>query len=114
MNNCIGNEYPSIGDAYAGSGNSFLVIELKVVNNGYESFSVDPGYFKLATPNFNYKISPVTYYLDKIGKRTLPSGSIPNGGTISGCVAYEVPSGTNDYNIKYDGWENVNIGYNCE
>jgi hypothetical protein len=114
MNNCIGNEYPSIGDAYAGSGNSFLVIELKVVNNGYESFSVDPGYFKLATPNFNYKISPVTYYLDKIGKRTLPSGSIPNGGAISGCVAYEVPSRTSGYNIRYDGWEKVNIEYNCD
>jgi len=113
MNNCQGTEYSAIGDATPSPGNVFIVAEVKLENHGYQSFSVDPADFVLSTSSFNHKSSPVTYYLDKIGKSSLPVGSLPDGGNIDGYIAFEVPQGTSDYKVKYDGWEKVNLEYNC-
>jgi hypothetical protein len=113
FNNCHGTMYPAIGEAKPLGGNVFIVAGLSIENHGYDSFSVDPGIFILATNSFEYKSSPATYYLDRVGLKPLPSGNLPNGGNIDGYVAFELPSGTSNYNVRYGGWENVEITYNC-
>lgn len=113
LDNCQGTEYSSIGDATPIGGSTFIVAGLIIENHGYDSFSVDPGTFILSTKSFEYKSSPATYYLDKVGLKPLPSGNLPNGGSIEGYVAFEVPSGTRNYEVQYGGWENVEIQYIC-
>lgn len=113
LNGCQLTEYPAIGEARPAGGNVFIVAGLSIENHGYESFSVNPSIFKLATSSFVYESSPATYYLDKIGLKSLPSGNLPNGGSIEGYVAFEVPSGNRNSKVQYGGWEKVEIQYIC-
>ena len=113
MNNCQGTEYSEIGSAKPSDGNIFLVVGLIIENHGYDSFSLDPSSFSIVVNNFGYRNSPATYYLDKVGKKILPSGNLNNGGSIDGYVAFEIPSGSQDYNVTYTGWEDIKPRYQC-
>lgn len=113
MNNCRGIEYLKIGDTRPMENYIFIVMGLNIKNNGYESFSVDPSYFKLSTEGSKYDHSPLTYYLDRDGKEPLISDSLANGESVNGYVAFEVPQAIAAYQVIYQGWEDVEIQYIC-
>lgn len=113
LNNCQGTEHSEIGGVKPSAGNSFVVMGLSIENHGYDGFSVDPSSFSASINGFDYKISPTTYYLDRAGFKPLPSGNLRNGASITGYVAYEIPSGYKDFKVQYAGWEDVKVQYAC-
>lgn len=113
MDNCHGTEYSEIGSSKPSGGNVFLVAGLIIENHGYDSVAVDPSSFSAVINGFAYRSSPATYYLDKMGKKILPSGNLNNGASIDGYVAFEIPAGSKDYDVTYTGWENVKPKYEC-
>ena len=80
-------------------GNVFLVVNMTINNLGYDSFSVNPFYFSLASNNIKYSSSFYSYSLPN----NLQSVDILNGGSLTGSLAFEVPSGTATYSMQYEG-----------
>jgi Domain of unknown function (DUF4352) len=113
MDNCQGTEFSEIGSSRPADGNVFLVVGLLIENHGYDSISIEPSSFSAFVNGFGYRNSPATYYLDKVGKKILPSGNLNNGASIDGYVAFEIPTGSKDYNVTYTGWEDVKPIYQC-
>jgi len=86
-------------------GNAFLVVFMTIKNQGYDSFSVSPIYFSLIANNIKYSSSIYSYSL----QNSLPSVDVLNGGSLTGSLAFEVPSSTTTYTVKYEAFKTYNI-----
>jgi hypothetical protein len=114
LNNCQPiNSYDKIGNYQAASGNEFLVASLEISYAGPDTFSVDPSFFSATVDNIDWKSSPATYDLGKIGLNPLPSVSLRDSSTIKGYIAYEVPVSHNGFKISYTGYDKANIIPQC-
>jgi hypothetical protein len=113
LDNCQGLYFDRIGSYSAASGSTFLVVGLEIVYSGEDAFSVDPSFFSASVNNFDYKYSSATYSLGEINLNPLPSGSIRDGGSARGYIAYEVPASRNSFQIVYSGWDNAEKRYAC-
>ena len=72
-------EIPDNGDVY-------LVLDMTIQNQGYDSFLLDPG-------NCLVWVQQVRYYTAEIRlEGMLSPATVPDGGTVSGKIAFEVPS----------------------
>lgn len=90
----------------AAPGNVFLVITMNIENHGYEKFHVSPSIFNLIANNIKYGESG-SYQLDDVMARV----DIPDGGSINGSVAFEVPSNIGSYQLQYNYFGDYNIIY---
>ncbi len=90
----------------ANSGDVFLVITMNIENHGYEKFHVSPSTFNLIANNIKYGESG-SYQLEDVLDRV----DIPDGGSIKGSVAFEVPSNIGNYQLQYSGSGDYNITY---
>ncbi len=113
LNNCKGQFYSEIGNYRAAPGNTYLVVGLEIEYQGPDTFTVDPSFFSASINKFDYKNSVATYDLGSVGMNPLPTGSLRNGGTARGYIAFEVPQSSGDFQIIYNGWENVEKNYMC-
>ncbi len=102
MTNNIG-EY-----SQASPGKRFLIVTMTIDNKGYESINTNPNYFNVVVDKIKYDYTSETYSLtDK-----LDTIDILNGGTITGSIAFLVPTGTTQYKFSYDQpFSNYNIEY---
>ncbi len=80
----------------ANPGNVFLVFAMNIENHGYEKFYVSPSTFNLIANNIKYGESG-SYQLEDVLDRV----DIPDGGSIKGSVAFEVPSNIGSYQLQY-------------
>jgi len=95
----IGNDAPEK------TGYRFLVVNMDILNQGYNSFNTNPGYFVVTVNNVNYDYSSSSYGLPDC----LPTVDVLDGGNLTGTLAFEIPSNTMNYSIKYDGFNTYNI-----
>ncbi|MCZ7403227.1 MAG: DUF4352 domain-containing protein [Candidatus Methanoperedens sp.] len=87
-------------------GNVFLVISMNIENHGYEKFHASPYIFNLIANNLTYGQSG-SYQLDDV----LAIVDIPDGGSINGSIAFNVPSNIGNYQLQYTGAGDYNIIY---
>jgi Domain of unknown function (DUF4352) len=88
------------------SGDEYLIFDMTIENQGYDSFSVNPFYFSLIANNVKYSNAFVSN-LDN----ELNSVDVLNNGKIEGQLAFEVPATTGNFSLEYDGFETYNINW---
>lgn len=86
------------------SGNVYLVLNLNIKNQGYDSFSINAFNFSLVANNIEY--SPA--FVSELDNE-LPAINLLNGGNTNGKICFEVPIGTSNYNLTYDSYKKYNI-----
>lgn len=90
----------------AKSGNTFLVVDMTITNNGYSEFSTNPFYFSVIVDNVKYNTAFVYNLENELGTRT-----ILNNGKISGKLAFEVPESVTDFILVYEAFRTYNIEF---
>jgi hypothetical protein len=86
------------------SGYVYLVVDMTIENQGYDSFSSNPFYFSVVINNVKYSTAFVTEL-----ENELQPVDVLNGGTVQGKLAFEVPTGTTTFSPIYEGFSNYNI-----
>jgi len=105
---CQGTLYNQIGQfTKADPGKVYLVTNLQIENHGYDEFSVNPNYVKVEINNVQYDYSWVS--VSDLGLASLDSVTLKDGGVITGAVAFEIPSNTNEYALVWKAWESYNV-----
>ncbi|MCX6770754.1 MAG: DUF4352 domain-containing protein [Candidatus Micrarchaeota archaeon] len=95
---------------YPSDGNTYVVVNVKIENHGYETFRLwSPG-FRLIHNGLAYSPEASNQFLLK---DTLPSNTdILDGGLLSGNIVFEVPSNLSGYDIRYSAEQgDYNIVY---
>jgi hypothetical protein len=87
-------------------GNVFLVLDMTIKNQGYDSFSTNQFYFSVIVDNVEYDTAFVTE-LDN----ELKLVDVLDGGTVRGKLAFEVPNKvtTLGFEVVYGAWNDYNI-----
>ncbi len=101
----------SLGDfSKPKAGNTFLVVTMTIKNNGYDKFGTNQLYFSVVTNNVkrdsSFDSGMLTDKLDLV--------DLLDGGSTTGSLAFEVPTGTTDYKLQYKSFDDYNIIYNKE
>ena len=107
---CQGTLYSNIGQyTKADPGKAYLVTNLQIENHGYDEFSVNPNYVKVEINNVQYDYSWVG--VGDLGLASLDSATLKDGGIITGAVAFEIPSNTDQYALVWKtwAWESYNV-----
>ena len=92
------------GKQEPGSGYTYLVLNLDIENQGYESFAAAGGLFSVVVNNVEYGCTSVGL------ENTLGYVDVLDGGRISGGLAFEVPAEVSSagYEPKYyQSWYNI-------
>lgn len=111
MDNCQGQYFKEIGSYEATPGNTFLVagMEIEFKGSSSDSFFVDSSVFNAAVSGNKYPYSLATFSLDQLDLAPFKTMTLNNGGKTTGYLAFEVPEGTNKFNIEYVGKEDDTI-----
>jgi len=107
---CQGTTYSKLGPyTEAGVGKVYLVTNLQIENHGYDEFYVNPNYVKVEANNVLYDYSWVS--LEDIGLPSLDSVTLMDGGSVTGALAFEIPSNTQRYTLLWRPWggESYNV-----
>ena len=80
-------------------GKTYLLVNLDIENNGYDTFKVYSSDVKVIINGAKYSSAMVTYSLDN----SLPITELLDGGKISGSVAFEIPA--------IDSYANASLAY---
>ncbi|MCS3901014.1 hypothetical protein J3E06_000698 [Methanococcus voltae] len=93
----------------APSGKTYLITYISIENNGYDEISTSPLYFDAIVDGVGYSYASDTYSLEN----HLESVDLRNGGKTSGLLIYEIPKGSDSYELEYDpiSWDKLNIKY---
>ncbi len=101
---------------YPKEGNKFVVVTLKITNNGSKTIKTtwtdwDMSVSTTDNPNTYIKVDKVTAAINnKHAGIMYPEAELDTGGFVIGQVPFEVPKNFNDYKIKYTGYnKDVNI-----
>lgn len=92
-----------IGYSEADEGGVFVIVELRILNDGDDDITVNALYFDLIAESISYQVSYVTYtdYVDyEAGKEVLP------GGDFTFELCYEIPLDSS-WHIEYDGYDDL-------
>ncbi len=89
QNSVIGVDYSTgSGFSKASSGNTFIGITLKTINNSRDNVSINSYNWKIVDDNgVQYDIS----YFGPFDQSEYPSTTLMSGGEVSGILVYEVP-----------------------
>ena len=107
----LGNSKPSIG-------NEFLVMSIVITNRNYTpGVAIDPSRFKVEVDGVEYDPANATWFgLEDARYKPLPIVIVLDGGVTNGYLAYEVPSGSPSYIIRYNTsfGEDIPIYWYCK
>jgi len=90
----------AIGYHEPDKGYTFLIITLDIENMIDREFSTNPYNFKVIINNVEYDHDWATYSLND----PLKGVDLHKGGRISGSIVFEVPAGTTEYKLVYEGF----------
>lgn len=109
--NCQGQYFKEIGSYQAETGKTFLVAGLSInfVGSGSDTFYVDSSVFNVEVSGVRYPYSLASFSLGPLGLSPLKTTTLVNGGSTTGYLAFEVPDGTNNFEIKYVGGEDDTV-----
>jgi hypothetical protein len=100
------NSQSKIGFSEAKAGYTYLVLTLQIQNNVDREFSTNPLYFYVIVKNVKYEVDFATYSLSD----TLQAVQLQKGGTISGSLVFQIPTGVTSYSPGYEApFTTVNI-----
>jgi hypothetical protein len=87
--------------------NVYLVLDMTVENQGYNTFSTNPFYFSVIIDNVKYKSSFLSYDLDN----ELKAVDVLDGGKVEGALAFEVPTTVtlSGFQAVYQAFSNFNV-----
>jgi hypothetical protein len=88
-----------IQGATPGPGRTFLVVELEIVNHGYELFPTSWDCFYVIINGQQFTYSDTTLFLPPSDR--LPSSGVLNGLMIHGYIIYEVPANYSTFQLLY-------------
>lgn len=88
---------------YASGGDVFLEVNMTIKNNGYESFKASVDQFYAVADDVWYSVFPLTSVFS--GWTTI---EIPNGGTFTGALLFEVPEHSDVSGVEFADLENQN------
>ena len=88
-----------------GSGTSTLIVNLNIVDYGYDSFTVNQTYFSVVAKDSTYNNSDCPI------NNALKTSTISDGGTLKGSIPFSVPATTTDFTMKYTGQGKYNINW---
>ncbi len=88
------------------AGNVYLVLDMTIQNQAYNSFSVNPLYFSVVVNGVKYDTAVVIKLQNK-----LQAANVLNGETMSGNLAFEVPSSVTSTGFQptYEGSGTYNV-----
>jgi hypothetical protein len=113
MKDCQGQYFKEIGSYQSETGKTFLVAGLNIdfAGSGSDTFYVDSSVFDVEVSGVRYPYSLASFSLGPLGLSPLKTTTLVNGGSTTGYLAFEVPEGTNKFEIKYVGDEDdiVNV-----
>jgi len=88
------------------AGNTYIIFNMTIQNQGYDSFSINPSIFSLSANVANNLQYPPTFVnLDN----PLPTVVLLSGGIVTGELAFEVPAGISNWWINYMTFSTYNI-----
>jgi len=84
----------------------YLVLDLHIENQGYDSFSTNPLFFYVVVSNVKYSVAFVMGLENELG-----AVDLLDGGKAAGRIAFEVPSDVSSagYQIRYEAFRQYNI-----
>ena len=88
------------------SGHVYLVLDMTIENQGYDSFNLNPFYFAVVVDNVRHGIA-IAVELDN----GLKAAAMLNGDTVQGKLAFEIPqeASTTDFRVVYQALAHYNI-----
>jgi hypothetical protein len=89
------------------SGNTWLIVNVTITNNGYDSFDTNPTWFHVVAKNIAYNYDPETFTVNNWS-----TVSVLSGGTYSGALVFQVPVGSTISAMKYTGFYGAFQSYN--
>ncbi|GEM_PF-3407959 len=91
-----------VGYSHAEPGKVYLILPLKIENNGYDSVDFSPAYCKITTEGFRYGDASIGQSLAQSGRPPLNGNTtLKNGENIEGYMAFEIPTGTIKYALTF-------------
>jgi hypothetical protein len=87
------------------AGSEYLVVSFNIENRGLETFKAGNNNFFVEADGKICDTNEVSKKLDN----PLKAVDLRNGDTIKGDLAYEVPKGSTEFNLKYSGFYVNNI-----
>jgi hypothetical protein len=86
----------------------YLVLDLHIENQGYDSFSTNPLFFYVVVSNVKYSVAFVMGLEDE-----LEVVDVLNRGEVRGKIAFEVPAEVSNtgYQIRYEAFKEYNIDW---
>jgi hypothetical protein len=97
-----GTYYQNIPQA----GNIYIIVDITIENHSNSAFNIDPLGFSMVANGVDYQRAFVFELKDAI-----QLGIVPVNGSLTGKLAFEVPEGTSDFTMKYQGDKNYNINW---
>jgi len=84
----------------------YLVLDLHIENQDYDSFSTNPLFFYVVVSNVKYSVAFVMGLENELG-----TVDLLDGGKATGRIAFEVPSDVSSagYQIRYEAFRQYNI-----
>jgi hypothetical protein len=104
MEEIVKDEY--FKDTPMNSNNVYLVVDFDITNNGYNEFSTNPFNFMVVVDRIEYDNALVASLNNK-----LSSVNLLDGANTKGQLAFEVPRGFQDVEIKYSGFSKYNVNF---
>lgn len=95
-------------------GYKYLVLDLEMVNNGYDKFSVNPNYLKLVLSNGHYSYDWSTFNIKDIGYPPMGATTIEDGETLDTAIAFQVPassSSADTWGLRWQDWAGSNVRF---
>jgi hypothetical protein len=87
-----------IGTWTTDPGETFLIVTVTITNYGYSDFDTSPYFFRLDADSTTHGISPATFPLPDY----LTSGSLPDGASRTGTLAFRVPQAATSFTLRYE------------
>jgi hypothetical protein len=84
-------------------------LDIKFTGSDSDSFYVDSSIFDVEASGVRYPYSLASFSLGPLGLSPLKTTTLVNGGNTIGYLAFEVPDGTNKFEIKYVGDEDDTV-----
>lgn len=84
------------------NGYDYVLVTMTITNNGYDSFSTDSAWFSVVANNITYNPDFATY-----SDENWTDVQINNGGTYSGTMVFQIPSGQSISSLSYSGISDI-------
>jgi hypothetical protein len=84
-------------DIQSDSGRDFLILNITIDNNGYDSFNTNPYWFKVTVGNIAYRFD---YHL--VLMENWMTVDVLDGETFQGTIMFQIPESASSFTLDYE------------